>query len=177
MVEAAFAAPIAAGVATATARAQAAIRNQDGNAPEAPHVRGSPGESSMSASSIPIEAAPAGPSVLVVEDEGLVRELIVETLREAGCAVTEAATADEAVRALKATAAPDILVTDVKLPGLMNGIDLAASVRSALPRMKVIVTSGHAPPQDAARVADAFLAKPFALKELLGEVRLLAAAH
>jgi two-component system, response regulator PdtaR len=131
----------------------------------------------MSASSVRVEAAPDGPSVLVVEDEGLVRELIVETLRDAGCAVTEAASADEAVRALKATAAPDILVTDVKLPGAMNGLDLAERVRRTLPRMKVIVTSGHAAPEDARNVADCFLAKPFALKELVGEVRLLAATH
>jgi CheY-like chemotaxis protein len=115
--------------------------------------------------------------VLVVEDEGLVRELIVETLREAGCAVTEAASADEAVRALKRAAAPDILVTDVRLPGAMNGLDLAERVRRTLPRMKVIVTSGHAAPEDARNVADCFLAKPFALRELVGEVRLLAATH
>ena len=131
----------------------------------------------MSASSVRKRAAPDGPSVLVVEDEGLVRALIVETLREAGCAVTEAATADEAVRMLKCAAEPDVLVTDVKLPGAMNGIDLAERLRRTLPRMKVIVTSGHAGPEDAACVADAFLAKPFALKELVGEVRLLAAAH
>ena len=131
----------------------------------------------MTASSVRKSAAPDGPSVLVVEDEGVVRELIAETLREAGCAVTEAASADEAVCALKRSAAPDILVTDVKLPGTMNGLDLAERVRRTLPRMKVIVTSGHAAPDDARNVADCFLAKPFALKELVGEVRSLAATH
>ena len=131
----------------------------------------------MTASSVHKSAAPDGPRVLVVEDEGLVRMLIVETLREAGCAVIEAATADEAVRMLKCAAEPDILVTDVKLPGVMSGIDLAACVRRTLPDMKVIVTSGHAAPEDARNVADCFLAKPFALKELVGEVRLLAAMH
>ena len=54
---------------------------------------------------------------------------------------------------------------------------LAERIRLTMPRMKVIVTSGHAAPEDAAGVADAFLAKPFALKELVSEVRLLAAAH
>ena len=131
----------------------------------------------MIASSDHKRAAPDGPSVLVVEDEGLVRELIVETLRDAGCAVTEAASADEAVRALKASAEPDILVTDVRLPGAMNGIALAERVRRTLPRMKVIVTSGHAASEEARNVADCFLAKPFALKALVGEVRLLAAMH
>ena len=129
----------------------------------------------MTASSVRDQAAPVGPSVLVVEDEGMVRELIVETLRDAGCAVTEVANADEAVRALKAEAAPDVLITDVKLPGTMNGVELAACVRRSLPRMKVIVTSGHASAENACHVADAFFAKPFELKQLVGQVRILAA--
>jgi CheY-like chemotaxis protein len=128
----------------------------------------------MTASNDPHEAAAAGPSVLVVEDEGIVRELIAETLRDAGCAVTEVATADAAVRALKNAALPDVMITDVKLPGAMNGVELAACVRRSLPRMKVIVTSGHASPDYARNVADAFLAKPFELKQLVGQVRFLA---
>jgi CheY-like chemotaxis protein len=122
------------------------------------------------------KAAPAGPSVLVVEDEGIVRALIVETLRDAGCAVTEAASADEAVRALKAAATPDVLITDVKLPGSTDGVELAARVRRTQPQMKVIVTSGHAGPDSARDVADAFLAKPFELTQLLGQVRMLTTA-
>ncbi len=129
----------------------------------------------MTAFSIPDEAAQAGPNVLVVEDEVMVRALIAESLRDAGCAVTEAATADEAVRALKATAVPDVLITDVKLPGAMNGVELAACVRRVQPRMKVIVTSGHAAAENARHVADAFLAKPFELRQLVGKVRSLAA--
>ena len=72
------------------------------------------------------ETAPPGPSVLVFEDEVMVRALMVETLRDAGCVVTEAASADEAVRALKAAAAPDVMVTDVRLPGAMNGLELGS---------------------------------------------------
>lgn len=105
----------------------------------------------------------------------MVRALITETLREAGCAVTEAASADEAVRVLKTTAVPDVLITDVRLPGRMNGVELAACVRREQPRMKVIVTSGHASAESACYVADAFLAKPFELKQLVGQVRSLAA--
>jgi len=121
------------------------------------------------------EAAPARPNVLVVEDEVMVRDLIAETLRDAGCAVTEAASADEAVRALRATATPDVLITDVMLPGRMNGVELAACVRRTRPRMKVIVTSGHAPAENARYVADAFFAKPFELRQLVGQVRSFAA--
>ncbi|HEX3405959.1 MAG TPA: response regulator [Caulobacteraceae bacterium] len=129
----------------------------------------------MTAFSVHDEAAHTGPNVLVVEDEVMVRELIAETLRDAGCEVSEAANADEAVRALRATAVPDVLITDVKLPGRMNGVELAACVRRVQPRMKVIVTSGHASAENARYVADAFLAKPFELKQLVGKVRSLAA--
>ena len=129
----------------------------------------------MTAFSAHDKAAPAGPSVLVVEDEVMVRALMVETLRDAGCAVTEASSADEAVRALKAAAAPDVMVTDVRLPGAMNGLELAARVHRTAPRMKVIVMSGHASAENARGVADRFLAKPFELKRLVGEVRTLAA--
>jgi CheY-like chemotaxis protein len=130
----------------------------------------------MTAFSDKYETAPIGPSVLVVEDEVMVRALMVETLREAGCAVTEAASADEAVRALRAVTAPDIMVTDVRLPGAMDGVELAARVRRTAPWIKVIVTSGHASAENARGVADAFLAKPFELQRLVGEVRTLAGA-
>jgi two-component system, response regulator PdtaR len=132
----------------------------------------------MTALSIHGQVASIGPAtapcVLVVEDEVIVRMLIAEALREAGCSVIEAASADEAVRVLKATAAPDVLITDVKLPGAIDGFELAASIRRAQPRMKVIVTSGHASPDTARHVADAFLAKPFELQQLVGQVRTLA---
>jgi len=128
----------------------------------------------MTAYSIHDDPARAGLNVLVVEDELMVRALIAESLRDAGCEVTEAASADEAVLALRATAAPDVLITDVKLPGRMNGVELAACVRRTQPRMKVIVTSGHAAAENARYVADAFLAKPFELKQLVGQVRSLA---
>ena len=127
----------------------------------------------MTALSVRDETQLAGPSVLVVEDEVLVRMLIAESLRDDGCRVMEAASADEAVQLLRAIATPDVLVTDVKLPGGMDGMQLAAHIRAAQPRMKVIVTSGHASPESACDVADAFLAKPFELRQLVGRVRTL----
>lgn len=130
----------------------------------------------MTAFSVPNRTVAGGPTVLVVEDEVMVRALMVETLRDAGCAVTEAASADEAVRALKVVAPPDVMVTDVRLPGAMDGVELAACVRRTAPRTKVIVTSGHASAEKARGVAHAFLAKPFELKRLVGEVRTLAGA-
>jgi len=131
----------------------------------------------MTALRVEAEVAPAGigARVLVVEDDVLVRALVSETLREAGCEVIEATTADEAVAVLRAIVAPDVLVTDVKLPGDLDGMQLAAKVRQTMPLTKVIVTSGHASVEAAKSVAHVFLAKPFELWRLVGCVRTLAA--
>ena len=115
-------------------------------------------------------------TVLLVEDDVLVRMTLAESLREATCEVMEAASSDEALRLLACAPAPDILVTDVKLPGAMDGVELAARARQIEPGLKIIVTSGHAAPGEVRDVADAFLAKPFHLHQLLGEVRALALA-
>ena len=119
----------------------------------------------------------ARPTVLVVEDEILIRMMVSESLRQAGCEVFEAASADEALEVLSASASPDVLVTDVKMPGCVDGLELASRVRKTLPELKVVITSGHALAQSADGVADAFLAKPFALEQLVGRVRALVAAE
>ena len=119
--------------------------------------------------------ARARPTVLVVEDEILIRMMVCESLRQAGCDVVECASADEALTVLADSDGPDVLVTDVKMPGAVDGLELAARVRERRPGLKVVVTSGHAPSQNSRGVADAFLAKPFALDELVGKVRALVA--
>jgi DNA-binding NtrC family response regulator len=69
-----------------------------------------------------------------------------------------------------------VVVTDVRLPGRIGGMELAARVRLAFPTTKVIVTSGHATPETADGVAHAFLSKPFELWRLVRRVRTLAAS-
>jgi CheY-like chemotaxis protein len=115
----------------------------------------------------------ARPTVLVVEDEVLIRMMVSESLRQAGCDVYEAASADEALDVLSASNEPDVLVTDVKMPGGVDGLELASRARRCCPRLKVVVTSGHAAAQSASGLADAFLTKPFALEQLVGRVRAL----
>jgi CheY-like chemotaxis protein len=115
----------------------------------------------------------APPTVLVVEDEVLIRMMVSECLRQAGCEVFEAASADEALDVLSTSSGPDVLVTDVKMPGAVDGLELASRARQACPGLKVVVTSGHALAQNANGLADAFLAKPFALEHLVGRVRAL----
>ena len=113
------------------------------------------------------------PTVLVVEDDILIRMMVSESLRHAGCEVVEAASADEALEVLAASGGADVLVTDVKMPGSVDGLELASRVRKALPGLKVVITSGHALAQNTFGLADAFLAKPFGLDQLVGQVRAL----
>ena len=112
--------------------------------------------------------------VLIVEDEVLIRMLLADALRQADYDVIEAASGDEAMSVLDTSPSPDILITDVRMPGSIDGLELAANVRRTKPRLKVIVTSGHAGPDQALDLADAFLPKPYELRRIVERVRTLA---
>jgi CheY-like chemotaxis protein len=103
-------------------------------------------------------------SVLVVEDEGLVRMVLADELAETGFSVVEAASADAAIELLAGGLAPSAVVTDVRMPGRRDGLGLAAWLREHYPRVPVIVTSGFVKPADAIAVNPAtvaVLAKPY----------------
>lgn len=121
----------------------------------------------------PRAAAMVRRMVLIVEDEALIRMLLADVLRQEDFDVVEAASADEALSVLRSQPGPDILVTDVRMPGLVDGLALAAYARRQRPDLKVIITSGHAGADGAAGLADAFLAKPYDLSAIVGSVRLL----
>jgi DNA-binding NtrC family response regulator len=84
--------------------------------------------------------------VLVVEDEPLLRIITVEILEEAGFEVIEAANADIAVRFLEARMDIRIVVTDVDMPGSMDGMKLAAAVRRRWPPIEIVIVSGQKRP-------------------------------
>lgn len=116
-------------------------------------------------------AVPASRTVvLIVEDEILIRMLLAEALRQADYEVVEAANGEEALSVLHASPDPDVLITDVRMPGAVDGFELAAYVRRSKPRLKVIITSGHAGPDGAIHLADAFLPKPYQLGALVARV-------
>jgi CheY-like chemotaxis protein len=80
-------------------------------------------------------------TVLVVEDEVLLRLIIAEYLRDCGYKVIEAADADEAVVVLKQAQLPiDVLFSDVEMPGPMDGFALAQWTRANRPNLEVILT-------------------------------------
>jgi CheY-like chemotaxis protein len=82
-------------------------------------------------------------SVLIVDDEPTVRKVVTETLSDTEFSFIEADNAAQALRTLR-EAGPNIsvLVTDVRMPGQLNGIDLAKLTQNSWPWIKVIVTTG-----------------------------------
>jgi len=119
-------------------------------------------------------------TVLLVEDEPLVRTVASRALADAGLAVVEAANGEEALERARSHEGPiDLLVTDVVM-ARMGGPDLARSLKADRPHVRVLFVSGysrqgHVPPADLAAGMD-FLEKPFTPKLLVERVsRLLAA--
>ena len=102
------------------------------------------------------------PVVLIVEDEFLLRMNAVEMIEEAGFEVFEAGNADEAIAILESRLDIRVVFTDIQMPGAMDGLKLAAAVRSRWPPIKIIATSGYC----AIREGDlpkggVFLSKPY----------------
>jgi len=117
----------------------------------------------------------SGNRVLVVEDEALVRMLVVQTLEEAGFAVREAAEAEGALEVLRTDHAIRLIVTDVGLPGL-NGRRLADEARARRPDMKVLFMTGYADSTLLENVLpDGFglITKPFDLDDLAARAQAL----
>ena len=109
--------------------------------------------------------------ILVVEDEVLIRMLVADELREADYDVVEAGSADEALELLRTLAPVDLIISDVRMPGSIDGLGLLAAVKAECPRMPFIVTSGHIEPSLAIqRGADHFLPKPYSTHVVLSAV-------
>lgn len=82
-------------------------------------------------------------TILVVEDESLIRMGIADYLEDSGFRVLEAANADQAIRLLEANADVAVMFTDIDMPGTMDGLKLAQAVSDRWPPVGIIVTSGH----------------------------------
>lgn len=91
----------------------------------------------------PSAGSTARPTVLVVEDDVLVRLDLAEELRARGVAVIEAADALPATKVLESGWRIDLVVSDVQMPGAMDGFGLAAWISLRRPGIKVMLTSAH----------------------------------
>ena len=105
--------------------------------------------------------------VLVVEDEFHIRMDALEMLEAAGFATIEAANADEAIRIFESRDDIRVLVTDIDMPGSMDGLKLAHVVREKWPPVKLVVVSGKRTPRFEELPADTlFYGKPYNMDEV-----------
>lgn len=113
----------------------------------------------------------SGTTVLIVEDEMFVRMIGADALEEAGFRVMEAACADEALAILERADHIEVLFTDIRMPGSMDGLKLAEVVHERWPAIRILITSGDTHPPDEAIPDDGrFIPKPYRFESLSREL-------
>lgn len=119
-----------------------------------------------------------GVTVLVVEDEPLVLDMISQELTDQGFAVLEADTAEAALSIIESGQSVDVLFTDIRLPGEMDGWGLAKTVRKAKPKLPVIYATGYTVERPAMVQVpgSVFLKKPYRPSAIAETIRTLIAA-
>lgn len=110
------------------------------------------------------------PTVLVVEDDPLIRLEVAEQLETAGFSVVEAGNADQAIAVLEARPDINLVFTDVDMPGSMDGLKLAAAVRDRWPPVHIIITTGKSRPEEIPANA-LFIPKPYLGNAVVAAVR------
>jgi DNA-binding response OmpR family regulator len=121
------------------------------------------------------------PTILLVEDDELVRDALTRILVREGYLVLTAPTGHDAIGLLRTPASPiDLVLLDIGLPDV-SGTDLCARLRELFPDMPVVVCTGAAQPEDAAELRrlgiTRFFAKPIALDELVAGLRDVLPGH
>jgi two-component system, response regulator PdtaR len=115
---------------------------------------------------------PARALVLVVEDEAVIRMDLAESLGDAGFDVIEVANAHDAVAVLAVEPRVAIVVTDIEMPGSMDGWDLARLIRDRWPPVHIIAVSGRQVPQFGDMPDESqFFAKPYDINRLVKAAR------
>lgn len=108
-----------------------------------PRHRGEADEGAEPAASV-VASAEAGETVLVIDDEPSVRMLIVDALSDMGYACVEAGDGPSGLRLLESRERIDLLITDVGLPGGLNGRQVADAARAARPDLRILFVTGYA---------------------------------
>ena len=112
------------------------------------------------------------PTVLVVEDDALIRLSVVDALMDVGVEVYEAASAAEALLLLRREKDFALIFTDIDMPGAMNGIGLAQTVSEQWPSMRILITSGmNQPSEDVLPSGATFIPKPYMLDHIAQNIR------
>jgi two-component system, response regulator PdtaR len=108
-------------------------------------------------------------TVLVVEDEIILRFVACEFLRDAGFVVVEAVSGDEALRYIRAHPDIDVVFSDVRMPGKLDGLALYRQLAVEFPDLRVVMASGDAVPGPDTKVP--FFRKPYDLDEVVMTIR------
>jgi PAS domain S-box-containing protein len=144
-----------------------------------PRHAGTMADESASPDLADIPRAGAGEIVLVVDDEPTVRMLVSDTLAELGYASIEAGDGASGLKVLESGARIDLLITDVGLPGGMNGRQMADAARKGRPGLKVLFITGYA---ENAVIGNGHLepgmhvlSKPFAMETLASRIKAIIA--
>lgn len=111
--------------------------------------------------------------MLVVEDEIITRVAVSEEMRNHGYGVIEAGSVDEAISVLRTNVHVDAVVTDLNMPGSLNGGDLVRLIRAEFTGLKVIMLSGRAPEADVECLLDGYVSKPILPSDLIPYLRAL----
>jgi CheY-like chemotaxis protein len=108
------------------------------------------------------------PIVLVVEDDFLVRAMVVDYLRDNDCRVIEADSGEDAVALIDGQDQElDVLFTDIRLGGTLNGWDVAEIFRHRFPNVRVIYASGYSIEPRRDIMGSKFFNKPYRVDEIL----------
>jgi two-component sensor histidine kinase/ActR/RegA family two-component response regulator len=117
-------------------------------------------------------AAAALPTVLIVEDEMVLRMRAVDIVEDAGFTPIEAVNADDALAILESRSDIELLFTDIQMPGSIDGLKLAHAVHERWPKIKIILVSGQLTLTDADKPADSrFFGKPLDVKTMIAEMQ------
>lgn len=118
----------------------------------------------------------SAPAILLVEDEALVREIVALELAEAGFRVVEADDGAAALEQLDAEPALALLFTDIRLPGRLDGVGLAAESRRRRPGLPVIYATGYSPDALTLVPGARLLRKPYRFAQVLDAMAALGVA-
>jgi CheY-like chemotaxis protein len=112
-------------------------------------------------------------TVLVLENEPLILDMVSEELAGEGFSVLGAGTGEAALSIVASGQIVDVLFTDIRLPGQLDGRGLATTVREAKLELPVIYTSGYAAEDGAAVPGSVFLKKPYLPAAIIETIRTL----
>jgi two-component system, response regulator PdtaR len=119
---------------------------------------------------------PRRPTILIIEDDIVLRDPLAEYLRCAGYEIFEAANSAEAVAVFDADIVVDAVFSDIRMAGPTDGVDLARWIRRRHPDVHIVLTSGADSKALAETVAEIFIAKPYHLADITGRIGQLLAA-